>query len=76
MKMCLGKELDPATKQKQRGGFIASQRFKVLREAGADWQVIDTRSKNIPVATGLDLEEAQRTADTRNKKRRWRKKQA
>lgn len=50
------------------------ERFKVQRDRGSDWNVIDTRAKNIPVASGLDFVEAQQTAEARNK-RRGKKKQ-
>jgi hypothetical protein len=50
------------------------ERFKVQRDRGSDWNVMDC-AKNIPVATGLDFDEAQTLADVRNKKR-WRKKLA
>jgi hypothetical protein len=50
------------------------ERFKVQRDRGSDFNVIDTRSRNIPVATGLDFEEARQTAAARNK-RRWSKKE-
>jgi hypothetical protein len=63
-----------ATEHKKRPGVSASMRFKVQRERGSDWCVIDTRSNNIPIVTGLDIEEAQQTADARNKKR-WSKKE-
>jgi hypothetical protein len=58
-------------RSKRTSGAPAHERFKVQRESGSDWCVIDTRS-SIPVVTGLDFDEAQKTAEARNK-RRWRK---
>jgi hypothetical protein len=50
--------------------MVTSERFKIQRDIGGqDWSVIDTRAKNIPVASGLDFSEAQQAAEARNKKR-------
>lgn len=37
-------------------------RYKARRERGSDFCVIDTRRKNLIVATGLDRDEADQTA--------------
>lgn len=52
----------------------SAERFKVQRARSSDWDVIDTARANVPIATGLDFGEAQRTAEARNK-RRWSKKE-
>jgi hypothetical protein len=44
-------------------------RFKARRERGNDFCVIDTRRKNLTVATGLDRDEATETAMVWNARR-------
>ncbi|MGH9634654.1 MAG: hypothetical protein ACRD72_07460, partial [Candidatus Angelobacter sp.] len=44
----------------------ARERYQARRECGGAWAVIDTRKKNVQVANGLTLQEAEQAADERN----------
>lgn len=44
-----------------------SNRYIVEHEAGSDWKVVDTKSFGKSVATGLTEDEAEETANARNK---------
>jgi hypothetical protein len=49
-------------------------RYVAEREQGSDWAVVD-KQRNIPVATGLDFDEAEQTAKNLNRKEQEEKSQ-